>query len=537
MPNAHCVLRGWIPAILVFPDQSFINGFAAAHEDIQRNPGRGRQAMEPWTVSEAKAHLSKTLAHRDAIVFAVLATAFGLVIIFGGKAVWPPAALLGSTMLLSWRAGRAAGLITSVVAAVLLRLIRSDSTNIWTVLSFLFLCAAMSWLFGSYRDQWNQMQTERDEMRIMLDRAPVGIALFDVGRRVLRCNPTFREIYGWNDEDIVGHTPPLPDSQRESWDELVEHLQAGKSFVNIETVRARKDGSRFYARISGSPVFNRAGGLVGLVGFIARTEDGGYSDQLELRNLESLVQSSSDFMCVAHLDRKTFFLNDAGKEMIGLPYETDISETPLEEFFVEEDRGRIEELLRVQPLQRIGFTTHTVRLKHSQTEEPLAVSCGFYLITDPLTHEPSSFACVAKSLGSDAEWNPEPARGEEAFRSLFRNAPVAIALVNTIGEPFESNMLFQQMLGYGADELRRMRFSQLVHPEDLPAGRKLFLSLIEGKIDRYQVDKRLLIRNGDVLLAKMTVALMRDRAGNPSYSISMVERVSQPPVPSSTVRS
>jgi hypothetical protein len=82
-----------------------------------------------------------------------------------------------------------------------------------------------------------------------------------------------------------------------------------------------------------------------------------------------------------------------------------------------------------------------------------------------------------------------------------------------------------------------MRFSQLVHPEDLPAGRKLFLSLIEGKIDRYQVNKRLLIRNGDVLLAKMTVALMRDRAGNPSYSISMVERVSQPLIPSSTVRS
>ncbi len=366
----------------------------------------------------------------------------------------------------------------------------------------------------------------------MLDRAPVGIALFDVNRKVLRCNPAFREIYGWNDEDIVGLTPPLPESQRESWADLVEHLQAGKSFVNIETVRARKDGSRFYARISGSPIFNHSRVLIGLVGFIARADDGGHSDQLELKNLESLVQSSSDFMCVAQLDRKTFFLNDAGKDMLGLYDEAEINETSLEEFFVDGDRIRIKEMLHLLPLQKIGFTTQTVRLRHFQTGHPLAVSCSFYVISDPLTQEPSSFACVAKILESDETWSQEDCRDEDAFRSLFRNAPVAIVLVNTSGEPFESNMLFQEMVGYEADELQRMRFSQLVHPEDLPEGRKLFLSLIEGKIDRYQVNKRLMSRNGDVLFTKMTVALLRDRDGKPSYSISMVERVPQSAAPS-----
>lgn len=483
--------------------------------------------MGPCTPAEFKAHLSDAIENRDVIAYAVLAAAFSLMAAFGGSAMWAPTVLLASVVIVSWRAGRAAGLIAAVLAAVLFRLIRSDSANISTVLSFLFLCAAMSWVLGSCRQQWKRMQTEIDEMTIMLDRAPVGIALFDLDRRVLRCNPAFREIYGWTDEDIVGRTPPLPESQRESWASLVEQLQAGRSFVNVETVRSQKDGSQFYARISGSPIFNNSGVLMGLVGSIARAEDGGHSDQLELRNLESLVQSCSDFMCVAHLDRKTFFLNDAGKDMVGLPYEAEINETPLEDFFIDEDRNRIEELLHLLPLQRIGFTTQTVRLKHLSTGHHLAVSCSFYVISDPLTQEPSSFACVAKALGSAETWSPKACRDEDAFRSLFRNAPVAIALVNAAGEPFESNTLFQQMLGYEADELRRMRFSQLVHPEDLPSGRKLFLSLIEGEIDRYEVNKRLISRSGDVLFTKMTVALMRDREGKPSYGISMVEQVSK----------
>jgi len=484
-------------------------------------------SMGSWTGSEVKTRLSEAVRDCDVIASAMLAVAFCFVIVFGGRIMWSIAVLLSGALAISWRTGRTAGLIASVLAAVSFRLLCSGLANISMVLSFLLLCAALSWVLASYRHQWNEMQTERDEMRIMVDHAPLGIALLDKNRRVLRCNPTFREIYGWNEEDIVGRTPPLPESQRESWAGLIEHLQSGKSFVNIETLRARKDGSRFYARISGSPIFSHSAVLIGLVGFIARTDDGCHSDLLELKNLESLVQSSSEFMCVAQLDGRTFFLNDAGKDMIGLSDEAEINDMPLERFFNYEDQDRIKEILRLLPLQRIGLSSQTIHLKQFQTGGRIAVSCSFHVISDPLTQEPSSLACVAKSSGPDDAWGQEDRCDEEVFRAFFHNAPIAIVLVDTAGGPFESNALFQEMLGYEVEELRQMRFGQLVHPEDSPAGRKLFLSLMEGKIGRYQVNKRLVSRNGEVLFTKMTVALMRDREGKPSYAISMVERVAQ----------
>jgi len=453
----------------------------------------------------------------------VMLTTFLLTTILYCKSLALPVALLSLCITLSWQAGQIAGLLASIVSAGLLLALRGHHGNIKIGLCFLLFCSTMSWLVASLRQRWNMLERERDEIRMMLDRAPIGIALFDTNRKVLRCNPAFHKIYGFSDEDIIGIIPPLPESQRESLDELLARLRSGKSFVSVETVRAQKDGTQFYARVSGSPVFGLSDNLIGLVGLIAKVDDGGYSDQLELRNLESLVQSSSDFMCVTHLDRRALFINDAGRNLVGLPYDADLGDLPLEELFVEEDRARLTEMLRILPNQRVGLITHTLHLKQRQTGQPVAMTCSFFVITDPLTKEDSSFACVAKPVGTAPKRIPDAPDAEEAFQSLFRNAPVAIALVDRAGVPFESNVFFQQMLGYDAENLRQMQFSQLVHPEDLPAGRKMFLSLIGGEIDRYQLEKRLIAKTGSVLFTKMTVVLMRDRSGMPSYSISMIE--------------
>lgn len=168
------------------------------------------------------------------------------------------------------------------------------------------MSASLSWLTLQVRRGRISLFDGTEQMKLMFDHAPIGIALLVLDRRVIRCNPAFRDIYGWTDDEMTGTIPPLPKSQREAWEELVAGLREGKSFVEVETLRARKNGKHFYVRISGSPLYNPSGVLVGLVGFIVKVEDSGYSEQLELRNLEALVQNASDFMCVGSLDLQIF---------------------------------------------------------------------------------------------------------------------------------------------------------------------------------------------------------------------------------------
>lgn len=371
---------------------------------VQRGLGRG--TMRLTKRSDLQSLLSKIEENSDGIVFAILLTAFCFVTITFCRALALPFLLVCFCLILGWRGGRTVGLAASVIATLFFGILHRTSGNIRIAVCFLLFCCTASWLVGSLRDQWKVLQRQRDEMRVMLDHAPIGIALFDVKRKVLHCNPAFREIYGFDGQDIIGAVPPLPESQRRSWDDLVERLQAGKSFVSVETVRAQRDGTQFYARISGSPVFDHSGKLMGLVGVIAKADDGGYSDQLELRNLESLVQSSSDLMCVANLERRMYFLNDAGRDIVGLPYDHDVEEGSLEGLFAEEDRPRITAMLATLRDQKVGLTAQALRLRHIPTGTTIAVSCSFFVISDPLTQEASSFACVAKSIDPIVEQTP-----------------------------------------------------------------------------------------------------------------------------------
>jgi len=233
-------------------------------------------------------------------------------------------------------------------------------------------------------------------LRRILDRAPVGIALLEFDRTVRYCNPEFRKIYGWDDDTILGTKLPLPEHQEHSTSELVEELRSNRSVVGIETVRVRKDGTAFYAKISAAPFYDGAGNPDGLVACISVTEEN-HSDQLELRNLEYLIQSSSDFMCVADLDLKALFINDRGRAMIGLRHDDDIDGMHLLDFVADESRGRLADIFHsLRPTE--ASVSVKMQLKHLETGVLIPVSSSVYMVNDPHTGEPISFGCVSKNL-------------------------------------------------------------------------------------------------------------------------------------------
>jgi PAS domain S-box-containing protein len=358
-------------------------------------------------------------------------------------------------------------------------------------------------------------------LRTILDHAPVGIALLEFDRTVRYCNPEFRKIYGWDDDTILGSKLPLPEHQYQSFNEFLEELRSNRSVVGVETVRVRKDGSEFYARISGAPLYDRAGDHDGFVACITVAEEN-HSDQLELRNLEYLIQSSSDFMCVADLELRVLFINDPGRAMVGLRHDDDINGMHLLDFFADESRGRLAEIFHSLQPTETSVSVQT-QLKHLDTKAPIPVSSSVYMVNDPHTGEPISVGCVSKNLTELNELAGRLEGTQAAFRTLMHHVPVGVALVDPTGRPIEANEALQELLGYSEEELKSIPFAQHVHPEDLSRGRSFFLQLAAGTIDQYMIHKRLRHRSGHVISTRMKVFLVRDRDGLPKHTISIVE--------------
>ena len=117
--------------------------------------------------------------------------------------------------------------------------------------------------------------------------------------------------------------------------------------------------------------------------------------------------------------------------------------------------------------------------------------------------------------------------GELRFRAIFEGAAIGIALVDMEGRPVASNPALERVLGYSADELCEMVFTEFTHPEDAGADWDLFQELVAGERDRYQLAKRYVRKDGELVWGKLTVSLVRSAAGEPEYAIGMVEDVTE----------
>ena len=116
---------------------------------------------------------------------------------------------------------------------------------------------------------------------------------------------------------------------------------------------------------------------------------------------------------------------------------------------------------------------------------------------------------------------------EKRFRSIFDQAPIAMALLDTQGHPILSNLPLSEMLGYSSDELSKMKFSDFTYPEDIDKDLNQFAQLMEGKISTYRMEKRYVHKNGDPIWANLFVTTLRDENGIPHDIIGMAEDITK----------
>ncbi len=114
---------------------------------------------------------------------------------------------------------------------------------------------------------------------------------------------------------------------------------------------------------------------------------------------------------------------------------------------------------------------------------------------------------------------------EDRFHTLFENAGIGIALVNLDGYPVKSNLTLRAMLGYSEDELHSMPFAVLTHLDDRDCDAALSRDLIDGRLNRFEVEKRYLKKDGREVWGHLTASVVKDRQGRTEYVIAMVQDI------------
>ncbi|KAF7600706.1 MAG: two-component system response regulator [Candidatus Dactylopiibacterium carminicum] len=114
---------------------------------------------------------------------------------------------------------------------------------------------------------------------------------------------------------------------------------------------------------------------------------------------------------------------------------------------------------------------------------------------------------------------------EERFRATFEQAAVGIAHVAPDGRWLRVNRKLCEIVGYRYNELLKLTFQEITHPDDLDLDVGLVGRVLSGELNSYELEKRYITKGGEVVWIKLTVALVRNELGAAEYFISVIEDV------------
>ena len=110
--------------------------------------------------------------------------------------------------------------------------------------------------------------------------------------------------------------------------------------------------------------------------------------------------------------------------------------------------------------------------------------------------------------------------------SAFESAAIGLVIKDVEGRLLRSNPAFQRMLGYEEGELQEMLRRDFTHPEDAEEDDDLYLQLLRGGRDSFQIDKRYVKKGGGIMWGRLSVSRIDDDGG-PPLAMGVVEDISE----------
>jgi|GEM_PF-1880271 len=118
-------------------------------------------------------------------------------------------------------------------------------------------------------------------------------------------------------------------------------------------------------------------------------------------------------------------------------------------------------------------------------------------------------------------------QSEERFRSIFENASAGMVTVSPEGRYLQVNPAFCHWLGYSKEELLRMGVLDVTHPDDFEKTRSILREVVVGKRHVFELEKRYVRKDGQVMWGHISAAWQYDTDGKPLYGVSLIQDVTE----------
>ena len=117
-------------------------------------------------------------------------------------------------------------------------------------------------------------------------------------------------------------------------------------------------------------------------------------------------------------------------------------------------------------------------------------------------------------------------KSEEQLRVAFDAAPIGMAILDMDGRYQRVNPALCQLFGYTESELKGRPFLEITHPSYRKAGEAHTRQIRAGEIDRVEMEKRYIAKDGRIVHALTRVGAVRDASGRPVQMLTQIIDIS-----------
>ena len=154
----------------------------------------------------------------------------------------------------------------------------------------------------------------------------------------------------------------------------------------------------------------------------------------------------------------------------------------------------------------------------------------------PWTEAERRFAVSVADLVSQLLDYDRTRASEERYRGYFDQALIGLAMTSPEKGWLGMNSALCDMLGYTREQLRRMTWVELTHPDDVSADVAQFDRLLSGEIDGCHLEKRYIRADGCVIDAELSLSCQRRPDGSVDYFVALIKDVSHRKAAESALR-
>jgi PAS domain S-box-containing protein len=240
--------------------------------------------------------------------------------------------------------------------------------------------------------------------------------------------------------------------------------------------------------------------------------------------LAALFEQASDGIFLADLDGRYTDVNGAGCRMLGYSREEMVGKT-IQDFIPATD---VASLLGIRKQLLAGGSHLGEWMLRRKDGTYLPVEVSAKILPDGRWQAFVRDISERRRLEHLAKGMRERLRESEArFRLAFDEAPIGMALVALDGRFVRVNGRLCEIVGYAADELTGKTFQAITHPDDLDADLELAGQLYRGEIPRYQLAKRYIRKDGEVIHVMLSGSILREPSGEALHYIAQVEDITE----------